>query len=68
MGIEEIDVQWADVKARRRIATVKGWMARNPDATMWRLAWSLWWRILLMALATASIVGIPLLMMWYGYG
>jgi len=68
METEEIDVQWSDVKIKRKILTVHKWLARNPDATMWRLAWSLWWRILLMALTTASIVGVPLLMVWYGYG
>lgn len=68
MEAEEIDVQWENVEIKRRITTVRKWMARNPDATMWRLAWSLWWRILLMALATALIVGCPLLMAWCGYG
>jgi len=38
---------------RTRARTVNIWIAKYGHHSMWRLAWSIWWRILLMA----SVVG-----------
>ena len=61
-----IDVEWEDMPNKGRLVTLKEWMIRNPEVTLWRLAWVLWWRILLMAIGTAAIVGIPIAAARYG--
>jgi len=53
---EIADVEWEEFKTRSRFITAKEWLVMHPTASMWRLAWSIWWRILLMALGTSAIV------------
>jgi len=63
---KSIDVNWEEVKVRRRLITVRDWLFKNNDATMWRFAWSIWWRIMLMSIGTFAIFSILFLlgMIW----
>jgi len=53
-----IDVQWKEIKRKHRLITVKEWIDIYPNASLWALAWSIWWRIILMALGTTFLVGL----------
>lgn len=55
--VEEI----IDVKAsvyEGRLNTIQSWLVKHPNATMWRLAYSIFWRICVMAFATIFIVSL----------
>jgi len=55
MTEEFADVEWEKAPRRLRPITAKDWLKKYPDASMWRLAWSIWWRILVMTIATGGL-------------
>lgn len=48
------DVEFEEINTR----TIQGWLLKHRNASMWRLAWSVYWRIMLISAATVLITNL----------